>query len=283
MPFVTSGSLVNFCDVLMAGGTDRKNHSEIGSLYVHCNFTPHQDKATASLLGDVPRGVMLDQPPIFLGGQGSLVGPVRIAYGTVLGAGTVWRRDVETPGRLLVGSTGEALREIPFTPGRYGNIAYKLVNGVRYIANLHALLAWYRDVRHSRFSRTPAAGAVYAGAIDVLTMAIGERVQRLDQLAANIPRSLKLGGHGPHDVLQERFADAWPRMRDGLADTDIERGDAATRDRFLRQLSPQANASYLDTIKQLHTDAKNAGTAWLQTIVDSTVAASGISALTPDT
>ncbi|MBW1990086.1 MAG: protein GlmU, partial [Deltaproteobacteria bacterium] len=29
-PFVTLGSLVNFCDVLMSGGTSRKNHSEVG-------------------------------------------------------------------------------------------------------------------------------------------------------------------------------------------------------------------------------------------------------------
>ena len=66
-PFVTLGSLINFCDCFMAGGTDRKNHSEVGSSYIHFNYTPNQDKATASLLGDVPRGVMLTQAPIFLG------------------------------------------------------------------------------------------------------------------------------------------------------------------------------------------------------------------------
>ena len=59
-PFVTLGSLINFCDCLMAGGTSRKNHSEVGSSYIHFNFTPSQDKATASLIGDVPRGVMLN-------------------------------------------------------------------------------------------------------------------------------------------------------------------------------------------------------------------------------
>ncbi|MBP1624070.1 MAG: UDP-N-acetylglucosamine pyrophosphorylase, partial [Acidobacteria bacterium] len=45
LSFVTAGSLINFCDALMAGGTSRKNHSEIGSSYIHFNFTPHQDKA----------------------------------------------------------------------------------------------------------------------------------------------------------------------------------------------------------------------------------------------
>jgi UDP-N-acetylglucosamine/UDP-N-acetylgalactosamine diphosphorylase len=55
-PFVTLGSLINFCDCLMAGGTSRKDHSEVGSSYIHFNFTPEGDKTTASLIGDVPRG-----------------------------------------------------------------------------------------------------------------------------------------------------------------------------------------------------------------------------------
>ena len=58
-PFVTLGSLINFCDCLMAGGTSRRDHSEVGSSYIHFNYTPNQDKATFSILGDVSRGVML--------------------------------------------------------------------------------------------------------------------------------------------------------------------------------------------------------------------------------
>ncbi|PKN06489.1 MAG: UDP-N-acetylglucosamine pyrophosphorylase, partial [Deltaproteobacteria bacterium HGW-Deltaproteobacteria-7] len=58
-PFVTLGSLVNLCDCLMAGGLSRKDHSEVGSSYIHFNFTPDGDKTTPSLFGDVPRGVML--------------------------------------------------------------------------------------------------------------------------------------------------------------------------------------------------------------------------------
>lgn len=54
LPFVTLGSLINFCDVLMAGGSSRRDHSEVGSSYIHFNFTPfgHSgDKATPSLVG----------------------------------------------------------------------------------------------------------------------------------------------------------------------------------------------------------------------------------------
>ena len=118
-PFVTLGSLINFCDLLMAGGTSRKDHSEVGSSFIHFNYTPDQDKATASLLGDVPRGVMLDQPPIFLGGQGGIVGPLALAFGTVTAAGTICRRDEERPGRLIFGGAlkgGNLARTGPKVP-----------------------------------------------------------------------------------------------------------------------------------------------------------------------
>jgi len=107
-PYVVLGSLINFCDCLMAGGTSRKNHSEVGSGYIHFNYTPHQDKATASLIGDVPRGVMLDQPPIFLGGQGGLVGPARVAFGAVVPAGTIIRKDILQGGLYLAGGAPAA-------------------------------------------------------------------------------------------------------------------------------------------------------------------------------
>ncbi|MCG8530601.1 MAG: hypothetical protein MI749_08050, partial [Desulfovibrionales bacterium] len=41
-PFVTLGSLINFCDCFMAGGTCRKDHSEVGSSFIHFNYTPNQ-------------------------------------------------------------------------------------------------------------------------------------------------------------------------------------------------------------------------------------------------
>ena len=69
-PFVTLGSLINFCDCLMSGGTGEKDHSEVGSSYIHFNYTPNQDKATASLLGDVPHGVMLREAAHFSGRAG---------------------------------------------------------------------------------------------------------------------------------------------------------------------------------------------------------------------
>ncbi len=87
LPYVTLGSLINFCDCLMSGGTSRKDHSEVGSSYIHFNYTPDGDKTTPSLFGDVVHGALLDQPAIFLGGQGGTVGPVSVGFGSVVAAG----------------------------------------------------------------------------------------------------------------------------------------------------------------------------------------------------
>jgi len=131
-PFVILGSLINFCDCLMAGGTSRKNHSE--------------DKATPSLIGDVPRGVMLNQPPIFLGGQGGLVGPVRVGFGVVVAAGTILRKDAPEDGKMILGASAPS-RTVPHHPGLYGSIRGRAGNNINYIANLIALRRWYRHVR----------------------------------------------------------------------------------------------------------------------------------------
>ena len=177
-PFVTLGSLINFCDCLMAGGTSRKNHSEVGSSYIHFNFTPNQDKATASLIGDVPKGVMLNQPPIFLGGQGGLVGPCRLTYATTVAAGTIVRKDELRPGRLLSGDA-EKSDNLPYAPGKHLNKKRVVANNIAYIANLIALSQWYQQVR-GLFISEDFPEALLNGLKEKLNCAISERMDRLE-------------------------------------------------------------------------------------------------------
>ncbi len=70
---------------------------------MHFNYTPNQDKATPSMMGNVHQGVFLDQSPIFLGGQGGLVGPVRIGFGCLTGAGSIVRKDETRENRIILG------------------------------------------------------------------------------------------------------------------------------------------------------------------------------------
>ena len=78
--------------MFISGGSSNENHSEIGSSYVHFNYTPNQDKATPSMFGD-SAGCFLRENPIFLGGQGGAVGPMKVGYGNVISAGSILRNN----------------------------------------------------------------------------------------------------------------------------------------------------------------------------------------------
>lgn len=178
--FGTLGSLINFCDVLLAGGTSREDHSEVGSGFIHFNFTPwgaRGDKATASLVGDVPRGVLLRERRIFLGGAGGMVGPRQVGFGAVTGAGQVVRKDV--PEDRLVVQPPRAVDQ-PFAADQLDGAEPRAGRQIRYIAQLHALLAWYRQVR---LARVPGSREdvreVMSAAIATLSLCVAEREKRL--------------------------------------------------------------------------------------------------------
>jgi len=266
-PFVTLGSLVNFCDCLMAGGTGRRNHSEVGSSYVHFNFTPHGDKATPSLLGDVPRGVMLDRPPIFLGGQGGMVGPLRLGFGNVVAAGTVLRRDVPAEGRLIF-EPGPRRASAPRRPRPLARLERIVRRNETYLGNLAALALWYAEVRRPFFAGQELGPAVYEGAVEVLRSAIEERCRRLADLAERAgPANTRAG-----TLLRRRLAARVERLRERLASDTVRRAGGKHRDAFLAALerARRPAAGYLETVQALPPAAARAGTAWLDAVVAAT-------------
>ena len=275
-PFVTLGSLINFCDAFLAGGTSRKDHSEVGSSYIHFNYTPNQDKATASLLGDVPRGVMLREPPIFLGGQGGLVGPARIGFGTVIAAGSVWRGDCPVGGQLLRGE-GQPASAKAFHPGLYGDIGRRVTNNILYLANLLALRQWYLHVRRSFPGDPEMGGALWKGAMETLDAASDERLARFKALADKMGKSLELGerflpGKTRGDILrqQREFRERWPELEACLTDRQEDAAGREERDGFLAKLAPVREAQgsdYIRVIRSLDRDVASLGTLWLQRVV----------------
>lgn len=254
-PFATLGSLINFCDALLAGGTSRSDHSEVGSSYIHFNFTPTGDKTTPSLFGDVPRGVMLREHPIFLGGQGGTVGPVRVGYGTVVGAGSVLRGDVGQEDTLtLVGSPPSLSR--PFDPTVMPKLAPMVAKNLGYLAQLDALEAWYRGVRAPFFASQPLGDHVLAGALAALASARGERVKRLQKLVAKLdaadPRHAPFVEH--IDALVAGFGGPTPEAPGALADAAGRAAASGTR--------------YVAAIQGLDDALVTEGTAWLAGIVE---------------
>ncbi|MCU0592748.1 MAG: protein GlmU [Desulfobacterales bacterium] len=261
-PFVTLGSLINFCDCLMAGGTDRKNHSEVGSSYIHFNFTPNQHKATPSLIGDVPRGVMLNQRPIFLGGQGGMVGPLRLNYGTTVAAGTILRKDELRPNRLIFGGVLKG-GNIDFRPGRYTGISRIIKNNLIYIGNLLALRHWYYEIR-ALFVAAEFPRKLLDGLLHTVDAAIRERMQRLKELAIKMEE----GG-------DPTLATAWTILEEKLIRQRERLGDLrlldAFKDSVVSAISREGK-DYIRAVQSLNTDTAEQGAAWLQGIIDEAVA-----------
>ncbi|NKB25478.1 MAG: UDP-N-acetylglucosamine pyrophosphorylase [Kiritimatiellae bacterium] len=278
-PFVTAGSLINFCDVLMAGGISRTDHSEIGSSYIHFNFTPHGDKATASLIGNVSQGVMLDQSAIFLGGQAGLVGPARIAFGTLLPAGFICREDVENPGQMIVPKPG-------LTPGDsktlqrgvYRSIDRIVLNNLHYLGNIKALKQWYIHIRQDFLSRNSFSQACYGGALKRLDEAILERVKRLKELAEKMPESIRRAkterkdSFPEHIKRQQYFMDWFYEAEAALLATCPESVGEVGRDEFFGKWE-HVNRSddYIDSIHALPEPTKEKGRIWLQAVVNEVV------------
>jgi hypothetical protein len=183
MSFVTMGSLINFCDGLISGGKSRREHTEVGSGFIHFNYTPRGqigDKATPSLIGDVVRGVFLRQPRIFLGGLSGIVGPQRVGFGSFTIAGQVLRREV--PSNRIIGDVPRKVDRKFYASAEAPSRILKL--NLEYIGQLTALQTWYREVRLARIPASPRYGhirVVTQAALELLSVCIDERVDRLRQ------------------------------------------------------------------------------------------------------
>jgi len=264
MSFTVTGSLVNFCDCLLAGGTNRKHHSEVGSSYVHFNFTPHQDKATASLIGDVPRGVMLDQPPIFLGGQGGIVGPSRVGIRLPDSGGRDFARGRAGAEQDHLSSTAARRRNESVLDGSLPRHPPHRREHLIYLGNIRALKCWYASIRRGYMLRTPYGEACYEGALRQLKAIEAERLSRLREFANKLARSIDLlQGHPGAERWQshqQSFLEGWPGIESKLHVDECECVGAPDRDELLNAINRMSHgAGYIEMIQSLAPDAKQAG------------------------
>lgn len=255
LAFATLGSNINCCDALLAGGTGPKDHSEIGSGFIHFNFTPYGpagDKATPSLFGDVPGGVWLRSQRIFLGGAGGVVGPVSIGFGTVLAAGSVWRRGRGAGVLALAERLPE--RDLAFSAAKQGRVREKLLANLRYIGNLRALQGFYRGVRLPLAAGQEDQVAVLQAALVLLSESVEERVKQLARWISGLEGDGEAG----------RVRANWPKLSANLLSQEMPDAPELVR--------AHAPASALDFVRSLPEPAVTAGSVWLAGIVAATLA-----------
>jgi UDP-N-acetylglucosamine/UDP-N-acetylgalactosamine diphosphorylase len=219
---------------------------------------------------------MLNQRPIFLGGQGGIVGPCRLEFGTIVAAGSICRKDELRSGRLLleVPRTGG---NMPFVPGMYRNVKRIVVNNIVYIANLVALHHWYRHVR-AQFVAEDFPAALFDALKEKLDMIIDERTARLDTFRQKMPESAStyrqhLKDQAADLVLQQKdeIYNRWQDVEALLNEIRRQKEENADRDMFLEKIRHAVKRSgkdYIRAIKSLDREDIHLGTRWLQNIVD---------------
>lgn len=263
-PFATLGSLINFCDCMMTGGTSSKNHSEVGSSFIHFNFTPNQDKATPSLLGDVPNGVFLDKKPIFLGGQGGMVGPLRLGFGNVTGAGSIIRNDELREDRLIIESSNKNLN-LRNKAGLYPSLERILKNNFNYISSLIALKNWYLNFRINFLN-----DKIFAFSVKTLDESINERIKRIVQLSDKIKPGLSpKSTNSELGILKTDFCSKINLIKEEIEKTAEDKDLLKThKNKFMEKIDFSENKnSYIETIKNLNPELKESGSDWLNQII----------------
>jgi hypothetical protein len=224
----------------------------------------------------VPRGVMLREPPIFLGGQGGIVGPLKIGYGAVIPAGVICRQDFKAEGMLWSSPASTEKKKI-ITAGIYGDINRKVNYNIVYVANLLALRQWYRYVRKEFFSKEKYGDDLYTGACNVLDEAVAERIKQMDVFAKHLENSfasdskkMKPGVSAGVKRIQKLFLQSWPRMVEYLSGNNEDKISLKVKEKFVKIIQTQSDQdlSYLEAIQTLKPAQVQDGQDWLSKIVE---------------
>ena len=204
-----AGSLINFCDLFLSGGTSRKDHTEIGSWAIHYNFDPRGDK-WGSLLGGI-RGVLLRSDPVFIGGTCGLVGPLEVGLGAVTAANCTIRKDV--PANTLVSTNDRAVSIPNFDRKAYGSLRRQFRVTAKLVATLRALEAWYELVR---LPHAPARERhLYEFAMTRVGIQAQERIDRLAKIVAKL--EVRAPASSAWIQAEHRqLVRGWPDMRNTL-------------------------------------------------------------------
>lgn len=268
-PWATLGSNINWCDLLVAGGTGPGLgcFSEVGSGAIHFNFTLRGDKATGSMLGNVPEGVFLDQTRVFIGGNGSLVGPVQGAFGALTGAGARY-------GGGLYAGLNQPVVDMPveFQAEIYGSIHRLFISQMEYIAQLSALEAWYDQVRGAIAEEDPVRKTLYQAGGEMVRLNRIERIAQLGGLAGKMERSAHLlekkALEDPRVVQQRALFDNWGKIEKALETYGQIEMPPALKQGLGQTLEKEGGAkggkpAYTKVIQRLSLEAKEAGRKWL--------------------
>ena len=215
----------------------------------------------------------MDQRPIFLGGQGGLIGPVRMEYGVTVGAGSMVRKDILSANQIHIPKPMTELSQPNNGRALYFSIDRKLRNNLIYIGNLIALKHWYLNIRKPLMAGDDFSRACFDGALTNLNGAIKERISRIGKFVDKLPDSIEqLGELEQTEKLinrQKELSKCWPDMVRSLEKLSSEPVSVPTP---LTEALETNSSGYIATVKAFSPEVKAAGVNWLQDMVDQAAA-----------
>ena len=256
-----AGSLINFCDLFLSGGSSRRDHTEVGSGAIHFNFDPRGHK-WGSLIGGI-RGVLLRSAPVFIGGNCGLVGPVEIGFGAVTAAGSVIRKDVAE--NTLASEPGRAIRLEGYDSKAYGLLQGSFLLTAKLVGTLRALDGWYATVRIPYAST--GERRLYEAARNQIDAQVKERIERLGRIIEKLPRGLSQLSKGTQaNQEHRRLVAGWERFR-GVLEDPLEVGEPPAA--FLREYAAAraVDRGHLESVKSADAGAPQAE-RWLEGLVE---------------
>ena len=269
-PWVTLGSNVNLCDLFLSGGTGPSlgNFTEVGSGTIHFNFTIRGDKATGTLLGDVPRGVFLQQERLFIGGNNTLIGPTQGEFGVMSAAG-VRLSGALSPGLHFGKKLPEGIKS--YQAEIYSHPQATLETQFTYIAHCIALFHWYQEIRVPLVEKDRELSTVYQAGKRIVELNIQERIKHVDSVIQALHESKKMAqtqGTASSQFVQEHdsLMAKWPQQKENFLNYTSKQPPPPI---LLEQLQSLISEpfQYTKTIQGLPQETVTIGIQWLQSIV----------------
>jgi len=270
-PWTTLGSDINFCDSLLAGGTGPElgSFSEVGSGTIHFNYSIRGDKATASLFGDVLKGVFLDQERLFIGGKNSLLGPIKADFGAMTAAGA------RIKGKLTKGlNYGHSLPKgtVDYDARIFLGASVIVKNQVNVLAELTALANWYKQVRINCVAQIPEQKFLYNSGLRMVEFNYQERLRQLNRYVDSLEKSVRIletMRTSKKEISEQKvLLSRWTKL--GSEFKNLEKYEIRIPESLKEEfenLQSQGQSDYTGLIKNLSQSGKQAGKTWLSEIV----------------
>tara|TARA_B100000945_G_C20420964_1_gene617976 strand:- start:1177 stop:2502 length:1326 start_codon:yes stop_codon:yes gene_type:complete len=269
-PWVTLGSGINFCDALIAGGTGPElgSFSEVGSGTIHFNYSIRGDKATASLFGDVFQGVFLDQERLFIGGNNSLLGPIKADYGAMTAAGS--RIKGNLPKGLNFGHTLPKAT-VDYDARIFSSASLIVKNQVNVLAQLTALANWYKQVRINFAAQDQEQKLLYESGLRMIELNYQERMYQLNRYVDFLENSVRLmdsmQASKKEMSEQKDLLSRWSKL--GIEFKKLEKYEVQIPESLKKEFEDMESHGKLDyttRIKNLSHYGKQLGKKWLSGI-----------------